>query len=263
MSALLLTYVIDWVMRKPTEDLPRGIRWNISSTIEDLDFADDLALLSQTHDHLQEKTDRFSNFANQVGLKISQTKTEVMTLNITNPTPIQVDEKDLPNTETFIYLGSTVRNDGGIGNDIMNRLSKARNIFRSLNNVWKSSQYSKQTKLKLYQSCILSTLLYRSECWRMTENDLAKLSVCHTKSLRRIFLPNKISNEDLQRPCKQESMATILLRRRWLWIGHAIGKERNSITRTALHWTPEGKHKCGRPKNTCRCAVEGERLICI
>jgi uncharacterized protein YqhQ len=83
MSALLLTYVIDWVMRKPTEDLPRGIRWNISSTIEDLDFADDLALLSQTHDHLQEKTDRFSNFANQVGLKISQTKTEVMTLNIT------------------------------------------------------------------------------------------------------------------------------------------------------------------------------------
>jgi hypothetical protein len=43
-----------------------------------------------------------------------------MTLNITNPTPIQVDGKDLPNTETFTYLGSTVRNDGGAGNDIMN-----------------------------------------------------------------------------------------------------------------------------------------------
>jgi hypothetical protein len=103
-----------------------------------------------------------------------------MTLNITNPTPIQVDGKYLPNTETFTYLGSTVRNDGGAGNDIMNRLSKAINIFRSLNNVWKSSQYSKQTKLKLYLSCVLSTLLYGSECWRMTENDLTKLSVCHT-----------------------------------------------------------------------------------
>ena len=141
------------------------------------------------------KTNRLSNFANQVGLKISQTKTEVMTLNIINPTPIQVDGKDLPNTETFTYLGSTIRNDGGAGNDIMNRLSKARNIFRSLNNVWKSSQYSKQTKLKLYKSCVLSTLLYGSECWRMTENDLTKLSVFHTKSLRRIlhiFWPNKI-----------------------------------------------------------------------
>ena len=138
-----------------------------------------------------------------------------MTLNITNPTPIQVYGNDLPNTETFTYLGSTVRNDGGAVNGIMNRLNKVRNIFRSLNNVWKSSQYSKQTKLKLYQSCVLSTLLYGSECWRMTENDLTKLSVCHTKSLRRIFLPNKISNEDLLRPCKQENMATILLRRRW------------------------------------------------
>jgi hypothetical protein len=42
-------------MRKTTEDAPRGIRWIISSTLEDLDFADDLALLSQTHHHLQEK----------------------------------------------------------------------------------------------------------------------------------------------------------------------------------------------------------------
>lgn len=56
MSALLFNLVIDWVMRKTTEDAPRGIRWNISSTLEDLDFADDLALLSHTHHHLQEKT---------------------------------------------------------------------------------------------------------------------------------------------------------------------------------------------------------------
>jgi hypothetical protein len=68
MSALLFNLVIDWVMRKTTEDAPRGIRWNISSTLEDLDFADDLALLSHTHHHLQEKTNRLSNFANQVGI---------------------------------------------------------------------------------------------------------------------------------------------------------------------------------------------------
>ncbi|XP_071136896.1 uncharacterized protein [Mytilus edulis] len=137
-------------MRKTTEDTPRGIRWNLLATLEDLDFADDLALLSHTHHHLQEKTNRLNTFASQVGLKISQTKTEVMTLNINNSTPILVDGKDLPITETFTYLGSTIRNDGGAGNDIMNRLNKARNILRSLNNVLKSSQYSKKTKLKLY-----------------------------------------------------------------------------------------------------------------
>ena len=90
-----------------------------------------------------------NNFASQVGLKINQTKTEIITLNFTNPAAIQVDGKDLPITEIFTYLGSTVRNDGGAGNDIMDRLNKGRNIFRTLNNVWKSSQYSKPTKIKL------------------------------------------------------------------------------------------------------------------
>jgi predicted ArsR family transcriptional regulator len=53
-------------------------------------------------------------------------------------------------------------------------------------------------------------------------------------------------------------MTTILLRRRWKWIGHVIRKNRNSITRTALYWTEEGKRKRGRPKNTWRHTVEGE-----
>jgi hypothetical protein len=43
-------------MRKTTKDKSRGIRWKITSKLEDLDFADDLALLSHTHQHIQDKT---------------------------------------------------------------------------------------------------------------------------------------------------------------------------------------------------------------
>ena len=35
------------------------------------------------------------------------------------------------------------------------------------------------TKLRLNQSCVLSTLLYSSECWKMTKSDLNKLSTFH------------------------------------------------------------------------------------
>ena len=48
-SALLFNLMIDWVMRQTTSDQPRGIRWTLLSTHEDLDFADDLALVSHTH----------------------------------------------------------------------------------------------------------------------------------------------------------------------------------------------------------------------
>ena len=118
-------------------------------------------------------------FPQQVGLEISQKKTEVKMLNVPNPSPVKVNGKDLPTTEEFTYLGSIVRHDGGAGNDIRHRLNKARNAFRMLNNAWKSSQYTTKTLLRLYQSCVLSTLLYGSECWRMTDSDLNKLSTFH------------------------------------------------------------------------------------
>lgn len=92
-------------------------------------------------------------FAQQVGLKISQKRTEVMMLNVPNPLPVKVNGEDLPTTEEFTYLSSTVRHDGGVGSNIRNRLNKARNAFRMLNNVWKSSQYS--TKTIVQHSCKL------------------------------------------------------------------------------------------------------------
>lgn len=53
-------------------------------------------------------------------------------------------------------------------------------------------------------------------------------------------------------------MGTIIMQRSWRWIGHGIRKENESITKTALHWTHEGRRTRGRPKNTCRHTVETE-----
>ena len=155
MSALLFNITIDWVMRQTTQDKNRGIRWNLFTILEDLDFADDLALLSHTYSHIQEKTNRLHIYAKQVGLKINKRKTEVMTLNVQNPAPVKVEEDPLPYTDQLTYLGSTVRHDGGAGSDIINRIGKARNAFRMLSPVWKSQQYKTHTKLKLYKSCVL------------------------------------------------------------------------------------------------------------
>ena len=130
-----------------------------------------------------------------------------------------------------------------------------------MSNVWRSSQYYTSTKLKLYKSCVVSVLLYGSECWRMTATELSRLKSFHTTCLRRIlriFWPETISNEDLLRRCNQEDMGTIILRRRWRWIGHVLRRKPDSIVRTALHWTPFGKRKRGRPRETWRRTVEME-----
>ena len=78
---------INWVFRRTVEDQRRGISWTPFSTLEDLDFADDLALLFHTRQHIQpENRDRLSIFSTQVGLTISLKKTEAMCVNVPSPT---------------------------------------------------------------------------------------------------------------------------------------------------------------------------------
>lgn len=180
MSALLFNLVINWVMRKTTEDSPRGIRWGLFSTLEDLDFADDLTLLSHTHQHIQEKTNRLQAHGQQVGLRISTKKTETMTLNVEATDHVKIRDEELHQTDNFTYLRSIITPEGGTKEDIHSRLGKAKRVLRDMNNIWRSAQYSTSTNLKLYQSCVVSTLLYGSECWRIAETDLSKLRSFHT-----------------------------------------------------------------------------------
>ena len=88
-------------MRRTTADTARGIRWTLTSTLEDLDFADDLALLSHTFEHMQEKTTRLNDNAKQIGLKISRKKSEVMVLNSNEGRKIKIENEELPYTEEF------------------------------------------------------------------------------------------------------------------------------------------------------------------
>ena len=100
------------------------------------------------------------------------------------------------------------------------------------------------TEMRLYNSCVLSVLLYGAECWRMTEKDINKRSSFHNGCLRRIlkiFWSVKISNENLHEITNSTTMRTILKRYRWRWIGHVLRKPTNNITRVSLIWNPQGK----------------------
>lgn len=131
MSALLFNLAIDWVMRKNTEDKARRIRWTLYSTIEDLDYADDLALLS--HMHLQEKTNRLQHFRQQSGLEINNNETNVMPINANKPEEITIQGQVLDNTDNFTYL----YHNGETSKDIQNRNYKAQTTFIRLNPNWK------------------------------------------------------------------------------------------------------------------------------
>ena len=53
-------------------------------------------------------------------------------------------------------------------------------------------------------------------------------------------------------------METIITRKRLRWIWHVLHKDANSITKVAIHWTPEEKWKHGQPKTTWQRTVAAE-----
>ena len=69
MSGFLFLLCLDWVMRKATACKRRGIRWNFTTVLEDLDFADDISLPPSKFNDLQKKTGRLAEEAAGVGTK--------------------------------------------------------------------------------------------------------------------------------------------------------------------------------------------------
>ena len=80
------------------------------------------------------------------------------------------------------------------------RINKARGAFAALKNIWKTKMISKKTKIRIFESNVLSVLLYPSESWKVTKGICHMLNVFQNKSLRtilHIFWPNKISKAEL------------------------------------------------------------------
>ena len=72
---------IDWIMRAVTNQKRNGIQWTLWSQLDDLDFADDLALLSRNHQQMQEKTSDLYHTSMQVGLTLNKQRTKITRIN--------------------------------------------------------------------------------------------------------------------------------------------------------------------------------------
>lgn len=66
---------------KLTTGSRNGIQWSLVDQLEDLHFADDLALLAHTHTQLQVKTTKLEAILSKLGLKINTDKTKTSRIN--------------------------------------------------------------------------------------------------------------------------------------------------------------------------------------
>ena len=109
-------------MKTTTTGRKNGIQWTLWTQLDDLDFADDLALLSHNHSQMQDKTTRLETVSAGTGLKISRKKTELMKTNSTANTPVTVGGELIREVDSFFYLA--INRQGDTDRDVTARIGK-------------------------------------------------------------------------------------------------------------------------------------------
>jgi len=138
------------------------------------------------------------------------------------------------------------------------RIQKARGSFSKLRKVWLSKSLRKNTKIRIFNACVISVLLYGCETWLVTNEIQRKIQTFTTRCLRyilRIWWPNIISDKDLWKITGQEDINLEIRKRKFRWIGHILRKEDGEVPMAALLWNPQGNRKRRRPKNSWRRSV--------
>ena len=127
LSPLLFLVALDWVSRQAFGDNKTGIQFTLLQKLEDLDFADDMVLLSHKITHMRQKFAALLEQAASVGLKINASKTKEMRIrSLANTGNINCVGQVLEQVSAITYLGSLIITSGGTEEDVEVRCRRHR-----------------------------------------------------------------------------------------------------------------------------------------
>jgi len=158
------------------------------SLFTDIDYADDAVLFAEVDAQWTSIFKSFDAATNTMGLHTSWAKTKIQNV-ASRPSPPScvISGHKVEAVNRFTYLGSDVDSLGYCTPEILRRIGLASSIMSQPDRVWRQSRLSTATKFRIYNSCVLSSLLYASETWTLLKADIAKLEAFHMTNQRRIL----------------------------------------------------------------------------
>ena len=261
LAPFLFVIVLDYAMRSAIhgreEELgftlqPRKSRRIAAKSICDLDFADDIVLLSNEIEQARKLVHSVEKECLKVGLKINAAKTKATYFNVDVELINTSDGVEIQQAMTkqgdqdFRYLGSWCTKD----RDIHTRKALAWKSLHKLNKVW-TSGLPNASKLKLFRATTETILTYGSSTWSLTTQEEKALDGTYTRMLRKVYnisWRDRVNNKTLYGSVRKLS-DTIRIRRLKL-AGHVF-RDQSSPAHLTITWMPaHGYAQRGRPPSS-------------
>ncbi|VDP55923.1 unnamed protein product [Schistosoma margrebowiei] len=116
-------------MKTWTTAVKHGIQWTAQNQLDDLDFADDIAIRWHIDEQMQMKTTSVVEASVAVGLNIHKGRREILNYNTENINPITLDGETPEQVEISTYLGSIIDECGGSDSDLQLMIGEVRAAF--------------------------------------------------------------------------------------------------------------------------------------
>ena len=151
---------------------------------------------------------------------------------------ISINGTNLNAVEHFTYLGSAISSDTTVSKDLDNCLSKASSSFGRLSKkVWQSHSLRLSTKIPVYRTVVVPTLLYGAETWVLYWKQIRLLEQFRQRclcSILSIKWQDHVPNEDVLKRASLPSIQSILLQVQLRWAGHVTRMEDGTHARRSL-----------------------------
>ena len=193
LAPYLFVIVIDYVMRTALLGREYKLYFQLRKrksrrvppiTITDIDFADNIALVSEGIKESQEMLTRVEKSAKRVGISMNTGKIKYTSYNTIQQFKIKaIDGSNLKWVENFTYLGAWIDNSATY---LKIRQALAWRTCHQMRNIWKST-ISRKMKLRLMHTTVESVLMYGCETWTLTKILLKQLDGTYTRILRMIL----------------------------------------------------------------------------
>ena len=254
LAPYLFIIAIDYAMKKALDGSDIGLtvsqrrsRRHPEIRVTDADFADDLALLTDTIPEAQNFLMSLEDAANSIGLHMNVKKTKFMEINAEPGKIRAASGEEVKRVVDFKYLGCWIKSSE---HDFVVRKAKAWRACHLMSKIWKSMM-KPDMKRRLFTATVESILFYGSETWTITNSLSKRINGCHSRMLRmalNIVWSDKVTNEELYG--HQPRPTAKIAQRRMRLAGH-IARHDDEVAHQLLFWEPRhGRRGVGRPHLT-------------
>jgi hypothetical protein len=252
LAPFLFIIVVDYVLRISVDSISeKGFKLHRKRStrhhavyLTDTDFADDIALISQSLEHAQDLLQSLEQASNGVGLYLNETKTECMNrCHSNNSHPVRTrNGTSLKQVDDYKYLGSY---GSSSEKDFTTRKGMAWSACNDMYKIW-SSQLSNNLKIKIFRATVEPILLYGSETWTLSRKLEKRLDGTYTRLLMRAQNLSWKRHPTISEIYNQLPRVSCLVKsRRIQFAGHCYRADGEVIS-SLLLWRPDYGQRRGR-----------------